>query len=76
MKIITAPGPVSYPLILAAREYKDLDLVFGKGSEEYNAYAITDSLTSLVRSSLRIDVVTVKKLMFVYPELKGPRIAV
>ncbi|ADY01034.1 hypothetical protein VMUT_0824 [Vulcanisaeta moutnovskia 768-28] len=76
MKIITAPGPVSYPLILATGEHKDLDLAFGKGGEEHNAYAITDSLTSLIRSGLRIDIVTVKKLMFVYPELRGPRIAV
>ncbi|MGC8607879.1 MAG: DUF3834 domain-containing protein [Vulcanisaeta sp.] len=76
MKIITAPGPVSYPLILATREHKDLDLAFGKGGEEHNAYAITDSLTSLIRSGLRIDIVTIKKLMFVYPELRGPRIAV
>ncbi len=77
MKIIAAPGPVSYPLILATREYRDLDLVFGKGNEEPSAYAIADSLTSLVRSGLRIDVVTVRRLMFVYPELRGgPRIAV
>ena len=76
MKIITAPGPVSYPLILATREYRDLDLAFGKGGEERNAYAIADSLTSLIRGGLRIDVVTVKKLMFVHPELRGPRIAV
>ena len=76
MKIVTAPGPVSYPLILATREYRDLDLVFGKGGEEGGAYAIADSLTSLVRSGLRVDVVTVKRLMFVYPELRGPRIAV
>lgn len=76
MKIIAAPGPVSYPLILATREYKDLDLVFSKGSEEPGAYAIADSLTSLIKSGLRIDVVTVKRLMFVYPELRGPRIAV
>ncbi|WP_367834308.1 DUF3834 domain-containing protein [Vulcanisaeta sp. JCM 16159] len=34
MKIVAAPGPVSYPLILATREYRDLDLVFGKGSDE------------------------------------------
>lgn len=76
MKIIAAPGPVSYPLILATREYRDLDLVFGKGNEEPSAYAIADSLTSLVRSGLRIDVVTVRRLMFVYPELRGPRVAV
>ncbi|WP_243668653.1 DUF3834 domain-containing protein [Vulcanisaeta sp. JCM 16161] len=76
MKIVTAPGPVSYPLILATREYRDLDLVFGKGGDEPGAYAIADSLTSLIRSGLRIDVVTVKQLMFVYPELRGPRIAV
>ncbi len=76
MKIVTAPGPVSYPLILATREYKDLDLVFGKGNEVRDAYAIADSLTSLIRGGLRIDVVTVRRLMFVYPELRGPRIAV
>ncbi len=76
MKIIAAPGPVSYPLILATKEYRDLDLVFGKGGEEGNAYAIADSLTSLIKNNLRIDIITVKRLMVIYPELRGPRIGV
>ena len=76
MKIVAAPGPVSCPLILAAREYRDLDLVFGKGGNEGGVYAIADSLTSLIRGGLRVDVVTVKRLLFVHPELRGPRIAV
>ncbi|WP_291767391.1 DUF3834 domain-containing protein [Caldivirga sp. UBA161] len=76
MKIITAPGPVSYPLILASRYYRDLDLVFAKGKENESAYAIADSLVSLIKNDLRVDVVTVKGLMFIYPKLQGPRIAV
>ncbi len=76
MKIITAPGPVSYPLILASRDYRDLDLVFAKGKENENAYAVADSLVSLIKNNLRVDVVTVRRLMFIYPKLQGPRIAV
>ncbi|WP_048062641.1 DUF3834 domain-containing protein [Caldivirga maquilingensis] len=76
MKIVTAPGPVSYPLILASRDYGDLDLVFAKGKETENAYAVADSLVSLIKNDLRIDMVTVKRLMFIYPKLQGPRIAI
>lgn len=53
MKIITAPGSVSYPLILASRDYRDLDLVFAKGKGYENAYAVVDSLLSLIENGLR-----------------------
>jgi len=74
MKIITAPGPVSYPLIIAGREFKDLELQFGKESRD--ADAIADSLVSLARRGLRPTVITVRRLMVIYPELRGPNVGV
>lgn len=76
MKVVTAPGPVSYPLILASRDYSDLDIIFAKGKETENTYAVADSLVSLIKNGLRVNIVTVKRLMFIHPKLQGPRIAV
>ncbi|MFB6469745.1 MAG: DUF3834 domain-containing protein [Vulcanisaeta sp. AZ3] len=74
MKVIVAPGPVSYPLIMATRVIRDLELVFGK--EGKDAYAVADSLVSLARRGLRPSVVTVRRLLVIYPELRGPNVGV
>lgn len=75
VRILAAPGPVSYPLVLAWRDLDWVKLEFGKeGDESFDAVA--DSLTSLVRRGSGVDLITVRQLLAVYPGLRGPRIGV
>jgi hypothetical protein len=47
-KVLTAPGPVSYPLIISGK----VELVFGKEGTE--ADAIADSMVSLIGRGSRL----------------------
>lgn len=72
VKVLAAPGPVSYPLVVA-EDRANISLEFSK---EGSADAVADSVVSLIRRGLRVDYVTVRELMTVYPELRGPRVGV
>lgn len=72
VKVLAAPGPVSYPLV-AAEDRANISLEFSK---EGSADTVVDSIVSLIKRGLRVDYITVKELMTVYPELRGPRIGV
>jgi ABC-type amino acid transport substrate-binding protein len=72
MQVIAAPGPVSYPIIAASAKNKDIKIVFSK---EGKADVILDSTVSLVKRGLRINYVTIKELLSVYPNV-GKRIGV
>jgi len=74
IRILAAPGPVSYPLLAYQMKNKDIEISFGK--EGSNADAIVDSTVSLAKRGLRIDYVTVKKLMVISPRLKEGKIGV
>lgn len=74
IRILSAPGPVSYPLLAYKKKYNDIELIFGK--EGNNADAIVDSTVSLAKRGLTIDYVTVKKLMVISPTLKEGKIGV
>ena len=69
---MAAPGPVSYPLILA-EDKADISIDFDK--EGYSD-VIADSITSLIKRGLKVDFITVKELLAVHPKLKGPKIGV
>ncbi|SMD30197.1 DUF3834 domain-containing protein [Picrophilus oshimae] len=66
MKVIAAPGPVSYPIIAATMDIKDIDIEFSK---EGMADVVLDSTVSLVKRNLNIDYVTIKGLSRVYPKI-------
>jgi ABC-type amino acid transport substrate-binding protein len=66
LRVVSAPGPVSYPLIVSQR----VELIFGK--EGTNADAVADSLVSLVRRGLRAHYGALKGLLNVYPDLLSP----
>ncbi len=72
VKVMAAPGPVSYPLILA-EDKSDISIIFDK---EGYADVIADSIVSLIKRRLSIDYITVKELQTIYPELRGPKIGV
>ena len=72
LKVIAAPGPVSYPMIASTMKNKDIIIDFGKDG---SADVILDSTVSLVRRGLRTDYVTIKGLMVVSPDV-GKRIGV
>ena len=74
IRILAAPGPVSYPLLAYQMKNKDIEIYFGK--EGSNADAIVDSTVSLAKRGLRIDYVTVKRLMVISPKLKEGKIGV
>jgi len=65
-KVLSAPGPVSYPLIVSGK----VELIFGKEGTE--ADAIADSLVSLTRRGLRAHYGALRGLLAVYPELRSP----
>ena len=68
MKVLAAPGPVSYPVIVNNK----VEVIFGK---EGDADIILDSTVSLVKRGLKINYITVKGLLNVYPSV-GKRIGV
>lgn len=72
LKVIAAPGPVSYPMIASTMKNKEISIDFGK---EGSADVILDSTVSLVRRGIRMDYITVKGLMVVSPDV-GRRIGV
>ncbi|ARM75077.1 DUF3834 domain-containing protein [Acidianus manzaensis] len=74
MKALVAPGPVSYPLIASTIKNKDIQIFFGKEGNE-NVDVILDSTVSLVKRGLKIDYVTIKGLMSIYPDI-GKKIGV
>lgn len=74
MRILAAPGPVSYPIIASTLRNKDVEITFGKESGE-NVDVVLDSTVSLARRNLRIDYVTIKGLMVIHPDV-GKRIGV
>ena len=74
IRILAAPGPVSYPLLAYQMKNKDIEIYFGK--EGSNADAIVDSTVSLAKRGLRIDYITVKKVMVISPKLKEGKIGV
>lgn len=74
IRILTALGPVSYPLLAYQMKYKDIELNFGK--EGSSADAIVDSTVSLAKRGLRLDYITVKKLMVISPTLREGKIGV
>jgi len=74
IRILAAPGPVSYSLLAYQMKNKDIEISYGK--EGSNADAIVDSTVSLAKRGLRIDYVTVKKLMVISPKLKEGKIGV
>jgi ABC-type amino acid transport substrate-binding protein len=74
MKILAAPGPVSYPIIASKMKNKDIQIFFGKDGNE-NVDAILDSTVSLVRRNLKIDYITIKGLMVISPNI-GKKIGV
>ncbi|MCG2909227.1 DUF3834 domain-containing protein [Stygiolobus sp. CP850M] len=69
MKVLAAPGPVSYPVIV---NNKGIELSFAK---EGTADIVLDSTVSLAKRGLKIHYVTVKGLMTVYPTV-GKKIGV
>ncbi|AFZ71223.1 hypothetical protein Calag_1523 [Caldisphaera lagunensis DSM 15908] len=71
-KIMVAPGPVSYPLILS-EDKSNISLIFDK---EGIADAVADSITSLIKRGLNVDFITVKELLTIHPDLRGPKIGV
>ncbi|MCG3109007.1 hypothetical protein L3N51_01297 [Metallosphaera sp. J1] len=72
LKVIAAPGPVSYPMIASTMKNKDIMIDFGK---EGSADVILDSTVSLVRRGIRTDYITIKGLMVVSPDV-GRKIGV
>jgi len=74
MKILAAPGPVSYPIIASKIKNKDIQIFFGKDGNA-NADVILDSTVSLVRRNLKIDYITIKGLMVISPDI-GKKIGV
>ncbi len=74
MKILAAPGPVSYPIIASKMKNKDGQIIFGKDGSE-DADVILDSTVSLVRRKLKIDYITIKELMVISPNI-GKKIGV
>ncbi len=66
MRIITAPGPVCYPIVAAQMERDDIDIEFAK---EGRADIVLDSTVSLVKRGLPIDLVTINNLAVVFPKL-------
>ncbi|BAB66942.1 DUF3834 domain-containing protein [Sulfurisphaera tokodaii] len=75
IRILAAPGPVSYPLIAYQMKNKDIEIIFGKeGGKDVDA--IVDSTVSLAKRGLRIDFITVKKLMLISPKLTEGKIGV
>ncbi|MEM0279641.1 DUF3834 domain-containing protein [Metallosphaera sp.] len=72
LKVLAAPGPVSYPMIAATMRNHDILIDFGK---EGKADVILDSTVSLVRRGLRLDYITIKGLMVVSPDV-GNRMGV
>ncbi|BCU68925.1 DUF3834 domain-containing protein [Stygiolobus caldivivus] len=69
MKVLAAPGPVSYPVIV---NNKGIELSFSK---EGNADVVLDSTVSLAKRGLKLNYITVKGLMTVYPTV-GRKIGV
>lgn len=66
MKVIAVPGPVSYPLLAATREFKDIQIEFGKEGE---ADAVLDSSVSLIRRGLPIHYTLIRGLVILHPDL-------
>ncbi|AWR96598.1 DUF3834 domain-containing protein [Acidianus sulfidivorans JP7] len=75
MKALVAPGPVSYPLIASTMKNKDIEIFFGKEGNTNNVDVILDSTVSLVKRGLKINYVTIKGLMSIYPDI-GKKIGV
>ncbi|NON61648.1 DUF3834 domain-containing protein [Acidianus sp. RZ1] len=71
LKVLAAPGPVSYPIIASSMKNR-VDISFGK---EGNLDVILDSTVSLVKRRLKINYGTIRGLMVVVPEI-GSRIGV
>ncbi|BFH72240.1 DUF3834 domain-containing protein [Sulfurisphaera javensis] len=74
IRILAAPGPVSYPLIAYQIKNKDIEITFGK--EGTSADAIVDSTVSLVKRGLRLDYITVKRLMVISPGVREGKIGI
>ncbi|AWR95852.1 DUF3834 domain-containing protein [Acidianus brierleyi] len=74
MKVLAAPGPVSYPIIASKMKNKDIQIVFGKDGNN-DVDVILDSTVSLVRRNLKIDYITIKGLMVISPDI-GKKIGV
>ncbi|BDC18164.1 DUF3834 domain-containing protein [Acidianus sp. HS-5] len=72
MQVIAAPGPVSYPIIAASTKNKDIKVIFSK---EGKADVILDSTVSLAKRGLKINYVTIKGLLSIYPNI-GKRIGI
>lgn len=73
MKVLAAPGPVSYPIIASTMKNKNIQVIFGKEGE--NVDVILDSTVSLVKRGLKIDYITIKGLTSIYPDV-GRKIGV
>jgi len=69
MRVLAAPGPVSYPVIVNNR---GIELSFSKDG---TADVVLDSTVSLAKRGLKINYITVKGLLNVYPKV-GKRIGV
>jgi hypothetical protein len=66
IKIMTAPGPVCFPLL--AVENKDIEVKFGKDG---NSDIILDSSISLMKRRLPIHMVLLSGLSMVSPDFRG-----
>ncbi len=66
IKVLTAPGPVCFPLL--AVDNKDIDVKFGKDG---NSDIILDSSISLIKRKLPIHMVLLSGLSMVSPDFNG-----
>lgn len=71
IRVIAAPGPVSYPLI--ASKNKDIEIIFDKDSKEGDA--IIDSTVSLIKRGLRINYSLIRRMTLIHPDF-GKRIGI